>query len=89
MYLYISLILTSLWLTGCGKQIQDFVRDAHPPALVPITSINSTKALKISPGHINSVGTQVGASMTITATNRALSGSQVHAKVSLHQIRTN
>jgi hypothetical protein len=75
-------------LTGCGSQIEDFVRGGTEPApLTPVAGSNSGKALKVSPGHVDASGTTVRATMTITQTNRLVKGSSVDAKVSLHRGR--
>lgn len=89
--LHLILIVSSLALAGCGKQIEDFVRDGIKKPIEtlepPLTSTASSKALKISPGAGQAKGSQVEGHFTITPTNQTAKGSQVEAKVSLSQTR--
>lgn len=83
------MLSATLLLTGCGKQIKDLVSVAAPiPVPTTVVSINSTKAFKLSPGHVDSHGSSVGASLTITPTRRVIKGARVEARVSLQQSRT-
>jgi hypothetical protein len=84
------LILASLSLAGCGKQIEDFVRDGIKKpidTLDPSLSSASSKAIKISPGAGVAIGSQVQARVAITPTNQTAKGSQVEAKISVSQTR--
>jgi hypothetical protein len=86
----IFLIISAVVLSGCGKQIEDFVKDGvKVPVDIPnpIASNASSKALKISPGAGIAKGAQVQGRFTITPTNQTAKGSQVDAKISINQTR--
>ncbi|MGZ5279017.1 MAG: hypothetical protein ACXWC9_03695 [Pseudobdellovibrionaceae bacterium] len=84
------LLISTIVLSGCGKQIEDFVRDGVKKpieTLDPSISTASSKALKISPGAGIAKGAQVQGHFTITPTNQTAKGTQVEAKVSISQTR--
>lgn len=86
----IFLMISMLALSGCGKQIEDFVREGVKKPiedLTPIVSTSSSKAIKISPGAGLAKGAQVQGHFTITPTNQTAKGSQVEARVSISQTR--
>lgn len=86
----IFLLISTVALSGCGKQIEDFVKDGVKQpveTLVPNPTSASSKALKISPGAGIAKGAQVQGRFTITPTNQTAKGSQVEAKVSISQTR--
>lgn len=77
-------------LSGCGKQIEDFVKDGITDPISnidPTTTTSSSKAIKVSPGSGIAKGSQVEGRFTITPTDRTISGSQVEAKLTLSQTR--
>ncbi len=86
----IFLLISGLALSGCGKQIEDFVREGVKQPiedLNPVISTASSKAIKISPGSGQVQGSQVQGRVTITPTNQKATGTQVEARVSLSQTR--
>ena len=88
--LHYFLIVSSIGLSACGKQIEDFVREGIKKpieTLDPTTSTASSKAIKISPGAGIAKGSQVQGHFTITPTNQTAKGAQVDAKVSISQTR--
>jgi hypothetical protein len=86
----IFLLVSTFVLAGCGKQIEDFVREGIKKpvdTLIPTISTASSKSLKISPGAGEATGAQVQGHFTITTTNQTVRGSQVDATMSINQTR--
>jgi hypothetical protein len=83
------LAFLSIVLSACGKQIEDFVRDAKRPAEQILTNVDSGKAIKLSPGAVSAAGSQVQSRMTITPTQSPVSGTQVEAQLTINQNRVN
>ena len=87
----VYLILTSsvVLLTGCDQSVNEFVKGVKPVVdeLSPVLQTDSSKPVKISPGHANSAGTNYRAVMTVTPTQRSVSGSTYRADLSLSQQR--
>ncbi len=74
--------------TGCGKALEDFVRVSRPqPALQMPIGLNTTNAIKISPGQTSAVGGDVAMTANVTITDRALDGGDVAARVSVSRQR--
>ncbi len=81
---YVSLICYGLlWvLTGCGSQIENFVREAVPkrdPATEIGTTIDSSMSIKLTPGKMNAAAPDMVVQGTITATNQTYSMGPDHA----------
>ena len=92
MKLRLIYLLLPLVLSGCGKQIDEFVNSGakHPvlPVIEPPTfTTASSKTIKYSPGAVLSNGSQASAKYTLTPTNVQLAGPQADAKVSINQNR--
>ena len=87
----ILLLASTLFITaGCGKQIEDFVKEGikNPIEVVdPSASTSSSKAIKISPGAGIASGSQVEGKFNLTMTNRTVAGSQIEARISINQTR--
>ncbi len=82
--------ISLFFLTGCGKQIEDFVREGvkNPISVVaPSTSTASTKDINVSNGAAKVYGFQVEGQVRVGISNRTLSGNQVEAKVSVNRTR--
>lgn len=74
--------------TGCGKALEDFVRVSRPqPAQQLPIGLNTTNAIKISPGQTSSVGGDVAMTANVTITDRPLDGGDVTARVSVSRQR--
>jgi hypothetical protein len=87
-----AVLVLSLFLAtvGCGKQIEDFVKEGvkNPIQIVdPSASTGSSKAIKISPGAGIASGAQVEGKFNLTMTNRTVAGSQIEARISINQTR--
>lgn len=87
------LILIFSIISGCGKQIEDFVtadprKDLDGKNPVSTSSANSN-AMKMSPASQNFIGSQVKTRSTLTVTNQLAQGSQIKSRYSFHQNRPN
>ncbi len=82
-----SLLLLSFGLLSACS-LETSIKDLKPASEPPVSeSIASSKAIKISPGSVQSTGSQVRGQLTITPTGQKMTGSQVAAKVSLSTSR--
>mgnify|MGYP001206218445 CR=1 FL=1 len=86
-----SVLLSVFLLSACSKQIQDFVTSgAQRPILgeiLPTTSTANPIGIKISPGANTIQGSTIKATVSISTTDRELSGSQVKGTVTFNQAR--
>ena len=78
----VFIIVSSIAISGCGKQIEEFVGGGSRPP--PISGEPPSKALKISPGAVISNGTQAGGKFTITPTKRLAKGTTTDARLSVN-----
>lgn len=75
-------------LSACGGPIRDFVMSGDSEIPLPVVSTaESSRALKVSPGAVTAMGPRVGARLTVTPTRQRASGSQVKAEISLSRTR--
>lgn len=89
------LFILAFLLTGCGGQIEDFVESGAKrvtdllPVEVPTSSTTTSNPIgrKISPGANYASGTQVTARISITPTNRLVTGTQVQGRITASQSR--
>ena len=79
----------ALLLSGCGQQLEDWVRNARPLEGVPL-KFEGQSSVKLSPGTSFSVSSDsaISARTHITITERRLTGAGVSATVSMSQTRT-
>ncbi len=87
-----SVLLSVFLLSACSKQIQEFVTSgAQRPILgeklPPKTSTANPIGIKISPGANTVQGSTIKATVSISITDRELSGSQVKGTVTFNQAR--
>jgi len=98
-FIFLTTIL-ALLISGCGSQINDYVKGAKrsaggggqntvPTPTPPVAPIASSKAIKISPGSAHPSGVHVQAVTTISPSKVKIKGSQVDAKITLNQNRVN
>jgi hypothetical protein len=86
------LLTLFLMLTGCGRQIENFVGSEVPlpgSADLPSQSTSQPNAIKISPGANLVTGAQVQSRFAITPSQVTAQGAQVKTTFSLHQNRPN
>ncbi|MEZ0392627.1 MAG: hypothetical protein ACAH59_10440 [Pseudobdellovibrionaceae bacterium] len=83
------LIFFLVALSACGKQIEDFVSEAKRPIEEFQGEVDTSKAIKLSPGAVSAAGSQVQSRMTLTPTNMPVKGSQVEARLTINQNRVN
>lgn len=78
-----------LLLSGCGQQLEEWVRNARPLNGIP-QKFDGQSSVKISPGTSYSVSSDgtIAARTHITIMNRKLTGQDVSATVSMGQTRT-
>lgn len=85
------LFAITLTITGCGKQISDFVTggDKRPgdDADLPSVSTSNPIGVKVSPGANLVSGAQVESRFAITPSQRTAKGSQIKNKFTFHQNR--
>ena len=87
-------ILSLGLLSGCVKQIEDYVRSGasrvpgnlDSPSAPPL--FGNQKGYKMSPGANVVAGSQIKSQFAITPTQRTVVGSQVKSKFSLRVTRT-
>lgn len=92
MKLRLIYLLLPLVLSGCGKQIDEFVNSGakHPvlPVIEPPTfTTASSKTIKYSPGAALANSSQVSAKYNLTPTNFVATSPQVDVRVSINQNR--
>ena len=91
---YLFSIFTIFLFCGCGSQIENFVSGARsqPAAsnpVVPNPPTPSSKAIKLSPGAVNSTGAHFQSGISIGASKLEIKGSHFGAKIALSQNRVN
>lgn len=86
--LLFTIILT---ITGCGKQITEFVNggDKRPgdAADLPSASTSNPIGVKVSPGANLVSGAQVESRFAITPSQRTAKGTQIKNRFTFHQNR--
>ena len=83
-------VVLSTSLTGCAKQIADFVdkaRDEDQP--VPKLNLKDDAAPKISPARVEAKGTSTRMEANFTITNRELKGTTLRAKITTSRSSNN
>ncbi len=86
-------LVSSFLLSGCGQQIEDFVRGGPPrndggkTPDDPSTSTSNPYGVKVSPGGNLLQGAALKGRVSITPWQRTVVGSQIKAKISLNQNR--
>ena len=69
-------------LTGCAKQIADFVdRAREDDQPLPKLNLKDDAAPKISPARVDAKGTSTRMEANFTVTNRELKGTSLRAKI--------
>lgn len=77
-----SVLVGALALTGCAKQIQDFVDRARVEDPLPVRKVEKDEAAtKISPARIDAAGSRMRMEANFTVTNRELKGTSLRAKI--------
>lgn len=84
-----ALLVGALMLSGCGQQLEDWVRNARPLNGIP-QNFEGQSSVKISPGTTYSVSHDGSLAVRthITIMDRKLSGGEISATVSMGQTRT-
>ncbi len=86
---WIFLFLSSLLITGCAKQLEDFVRGGKT-LINPETPTVSSKnpiALKASAGANLVEGSNAKVRFAISTSQKPVAGTQLKGKISFHQNR--
>lgn len=88
-YFSLSTLGAALLLTtGCGKVVEDYVRNGdRREVTLPSVSSSSPTVTKISPGANRASGKSVKSSFAITPTNRIAAGATVKSRHSFHAFR--
>lgn len=85
----VGLLAAALMLSGCGQQLEEWVRNARPLNGIP-QKFDGQSSVKISPGtaHSTSHDGSISVRSHITIMDRKLIGGDVSATVSMGQTRT-
>lgn len=86
----ITLTISLVLLSGCGKALEEFVRNPRPviDSVIPVR-FEGKSAIKVSPGSTFATSSDVSLKAHVTITDRPLTGSDVAATVSVGRHRDN
>ena len=83
---YVLALAAVLGLSGCSKQITQFVGHGTLPApSTPSTAKLGTNSVRITAGAVYGTASAVEASLSLAPTNQPVSGSQLSGSLSLHK----
>lgn len=87
--LVLAILLLGTLVSGCGKQIADFVSAVPRKAVIPSTPSGPAedRGHKISPGANASAGNTLISQHAITTTKREATGTTLKSKFSFHRNR--